>query len=38
MQPSLKGFSLSLGKTFWSPDFGTLEDQFGVDWMVIVPP
>jgi PhnB protein len=61
MQPSFKGFSLSvgvanaadaertfaallkgggkvtmpLGKTFWSPAFGMLEDQFGVGWMVI---
>lgn len=63
MQPSFKGFSLSLGvadaaeaerkfnalaqggkvtmplgKTFWSPCFGMLEDRFGVGWMVIVPP
>ena len=62
LQPSFKGFTLSLGvadaaeaertftalaqsgkvtmplgKTFWSPCFGTLEDKFGVDWMVIVP-
>lgn len=63
MQPSFKGFSLSLsvddaaeaerkftalqkgggkvtmplGKTFWSPAFGMLEDKFGVGWMVIVP-
>lgn len=61
MQPSFKGFSLSvgvddvaqaertfaallqgggkvtmaLGKTFWSPAFGMLEDRFGVGWMVI---
>ncbi len=63
MQPSFKGFPLSLGvanaaeadrrftalqkgggkvtmplgKTFWSPCFGMLEDKFGVGWMVIVP-
>ena len=61
MQPSFKGFTLSLGvadaaeaerrfnalaqggkvtmplgKTFWSPCFGMLEDRFGVSWMVIV--
>ena len=60
MQPSFKGFTLSLGvddsaqaerafnalsvggkvvmplgKTFWSPCFGMLEDRFGVGWMVI---
>ena len=29
---------MPLGKTFWSPCFGMLEDQFGVGWMVIVPP
>lgn len=28
---------MPLGKTFWSPSFGMLEDQFGVGWMVIVP-
>ncbi len=27
-----------LGKTFWSPCFGMLEDKFGVSWMVMVPP
>jgi PhnB protein len=62
MQPSFKGFTLSLGvadaaeaerfftalaqggkvtmplgKTFWSPAFGMLEDRFGVGWMVIAP-
>jgi len=26
-----------LGKTFWSPAFGMLKDQFGVGWMVIAP-
>jgi PhnB protein len=64
MQPSFKGFCLSLGvndvaeaqrtfaallqgggkvtmplgKTFWSPAFGMLEDPFGVGWMVMCPP
>ncbi len=28
---------MPLGKTFWSPAFGMLEDQFGVGWMVIAP-
>ena len=28
---------MPLGKTFWSPCFGMLEDKFGVGWMVIVP-
>nr|WP_296447822.1 VOC family protein [Rhodoferax sp. UBA5149] len=63
MQPTFKGFTLSLGvadaaeadrkftalqqgggkvtmplgKTFWSPCFGMVEDKFGVGWMVIVP-
>ncbi len=62
MQPSFKGFSLSigledaakaqryynalaeggkvvmpLGKTFWSPCFGMVEDRFGVGWMLITP-
>jgi PhnB protein len=27
--------TVPLGKTFWSPAFGMLEDQFGVGWMVI---
>jgi PhnB protein len=26
---------MPLGKTFWSPCFGMLEDRFGVGWMVI---
>ena len=26
---------MPLGKTFWSPAFGMLEDKFGVGWMVI---
>ena len=28
---------MPLTKTFWSPSFGMLEDQFGVGWMVMVP-
>ncbi len=28
---------MPLGKTFWSPAFGMLKDQFGVGWMVIAP-
>lgn len=27
---------LALGKTFWSPCFGMVEDRFGVGWMVTV--
>ena len=27
---------MPLMKTFWSPCFGMLEDQFGVGWMVTV--
>ncbi|MBC7916489.1 MAG: VOC family protein [Rhodoferax sp.] len=27
---------MPLGKTFWSPCFGMVEDQFGVGWMVTV--
>ena len=30
--------TMPLGKTFWSPAFGMLEDRFGVGWMVIAPP
>jgi PhnB protein len=30
--------TMQLGKTFWSPAFGMVEDQFGVGWMVIVQP
>ena len=26
--------NLPLGKTFWSPCFGMLEDRFGMGWMV----
>ena len=28
---------MPLGKTFFSPRFGMVEDRFGVGWMVIVP-
>ncbi len=28
--------TMPLGKTFWSPRFGMLEDRFGVAWMVNV--
>jgi PhnB protein len=29
--------SMPLGKTFWSPCFGMVTDQFGVGWMISVP-
>jgi PhnB protein len=28
---------MPLGKTFWSPKFGMLEDRFGIGWMVTMP-
>jgi PhnB protein len=28
--------TMPLGKTFWSPRFGMLNDRFGVAWLVIV--
>ncbi|MDB5800094.1 MAG: hypothetical protein JWL63_1033 [Rhodocyclales bacterium] len=28
---------MPIGKTFFSPRFGMLEDRFGLGWMVIVP-
>jgi len=28
--------STPIGKTFWSPRFGALEDRFGVSWMINV--
>lgn len=28
--------TMPLGKTFWSPCFGMLTDQFGVGWMISV--
>ncbi len=28
--------TMPLGKTFWSPRFGMVEDRFGVGWMVNV--
>lgn len=30
--------TMPLGKTFWSPRFGMLEDKFGIGWMVSVYP
>jgi PhnB protein len=30
--------TMPLGKTFWSPKFGMVTDQFGVGWMVSVIP
>jgi PhnB protein len=30
--------TMPLGKTFWSPRFGMLEDRFGVGWMINVAP
>jgi PhnB protein len=31
--------TMPLGKTFWSPRFGMLEDKFGIAWMInVVPP
>jgi len=29
--------TMPLGKTFWSPCFGMVEDRFGIGWMVTVP-
>ena len=29
---------MPLGKTFWSPCFGMVQDKFGVGWMVSVTP
>ncbi|MDX2203679.1 MAG: DUF1428 family protein [Hyphomicrobiaceae bacterium] len=29
---------MPMGKTFFSPRFGSVADKFGVSWMVIVPP
>ncbi|CAN5436677.1 VOC family protein [soil metagenome] len=29
--------TMPLGKTFYSPCFGMVEDRFGLGWMVIVP-
>ncbi|MBP6785672.1 MAG: VOC family protein [Verrucomicrobiales bacterium] len=29
---------MPLGKTFWSPCFGSLTDKFGLDWMISVAP
>jgi PhnB protein len=30
--------NMPLGKTFWSPRFGMLEDKFGIGWMINVIP
>ena len=30
--------NMPLGKTFWSPRFGMLEDRFGIGWMINVIP
>ena len=30
--------TMPLGKTFWSPCFGMLEDKFGIGWMISVNP
>lgn len=30
--------NMPLGKTFWSPCFGMLQDKFGMGWMVTVAP
>jgi PhnB protein len=29
---------MPLGKTFFSPRFGMVEDRFGVSWMVVTSP
>lgn len=29
--------TMPLGKTFWSPCFGMVQDKFGMGWMVTVP-
>jgi len=29
---------MPLGKTFFSPSFGMLDDRFGVSWMVVTMP
>ncbi len=29
---------MPLTKTFWSPRFGMVEDQFGIGWMIAVAP
>ncbi len=28
---------MPLGKTFWSPYFGMVEDKFGLGWMITIP-
>ena len=29
--------TMPIGRTFWSPCFGMLQDRFGVHWMLTVP-
>lgn len=29
--------TMPLGKTFWSPCFGMLQDRFGLGWMITIP-
>jgi len=29
---------MPLGKTFFSPSFGMVQDKFGVGWMIYVEP
>jgi PhnB protein len=29
--------TMPLGKTFWSPCFGIVQDRFGIGWMVTTP-
>lgn len=29
--------NMPLGKTFWSPCFGMVQDKFGMGWMITVP-
>jgi PhnB protein len=28
---------MPMGKTFWSPRFGVIEDRFGLSWMISLP-
>lgn len=28
---------MQIGKTFWSPCFGMVQDKFGIHWMITVP-
>ena len=29
--------NMPMGKTFWSPRYGMVEDKFGIGWMLSVP-